>query len=232
MFLNTKAFPRIAFCNAATFRSMLAVFAMILSFVTTQPISAQTVCFDFERTNCGVDEHFVDLRGDAPSHYKVFFDDSEAYFAENIFQQYEYLTSTFLENLPHEPIKYDYNSAYTDLSNVTIFGQQPLFIELESWGPYIGCCFSDEYSAYFDADSFVMSDAHEAYTKLYFCRTDQVSRSDFADALSRAEYHSLVPLNTKADAVFRIQCGRRSIRYNKDTLQYILDMELLSRWSH
>lgn len=215
MFLNTKAFSDKAFGYGFMTKSMIAVFAMFLSFVTTQPISAQTVCFDFEQTNCGVDEHFVDLRGDAPSHYKVFFDDREAYFAENIFQQYEYLTSTFLENLPHEPIKYDYNSAYTDLSNVTIFGQKPLFIELESWGPYIGCCFSDEYTAYFDADSFEMNDAHKAYTKLYFCRMDQVSRSDVAEALSRAEYHSSVPLNTKADAVVHIQCGRRFLRYNQ-----------------
>lgn len=226
MFLSTKVSPRIAFCDACTFKSMLALFAMILSFVTTQPISAQTVCFDFEQTNCGVDEHFVDLRGDAPFHYKVFFDDSEAYFAENIFQQYEYLTSTLLENLSSEPIKYDYNSAYIDLANVTIFGQKPLFIELESWGPYIGCCFSDEYSAYFDADSFVMSDAHEAYTKLYFCRTDQVSRSDLAEALSRAEYHSSVPLNAKADLVVHIQCGRRFLRYNQDALSLTFDANI------
>ena len=227
MFLNTKASPRIAFCDACTFTSMLAVFAMILSFVTTQPISAQTVCFDFEQSNCGVDEHFIDLRGDAPSHYKVFFGDSEAYFAENIFQQYEYLTSTFLENLPYEPIKYDYNSAYTDLSNVTIFGHKPLFIELESWGPYIGCCFSDEYSAYFDADGFEMSDKHEAYTKLYFCRTDQVSRSDFAEALSRAEFHSAIPLNVRVNAVVHIQCGRRFLRYNQDTLSFTYNAEIV-----
>ena len=215
MFLNTKAFSDKAFCYGFMTKSMLAVAAMILSFVTTQPISAKIVCFDFTQSNCEEADHFVDLRGEASSHYKVFFDDREAYFAENIFQQFEYLTSTFLENLPAEPIKYDYNSAYNDLPNVTIFGQKPLFIELESWRPYIGCCFSDEYSAYFDADSFEMNDAHKAYTKLYFCRMDQVSRSDFAKALSRAEYQSPVPLNAKADGVVHIQCGRRFLRYNQ-----------------
>ena len=217
--MSTILFPfAVLKCKA----KLVLVVCLTLLTTTTHGFS-EHICFDFEKSNCSVTDRFVDLRGNAPSHYKVFFDDREAYFAGHIFQQYEYLTSTLLENLPAEPIKYDYNSAYTDLSNVTIFGQKPLFIELESWGPYIGCCFSDEYSAYFNADSFVMSDAHEAYTKLYFCRTDQVSRSDLAEALSRADYHSSVPLNAIADAVLRIECGRRFLRYNRDTRTIVFD---------
>ena len=195
----------------------------------TKDCFASDICFDFDSSNCASKDRFVDLLGDAPKHYKTYFDDREKYFAENIFQHFEYLTHTLTENLPTEPIKYDYNSAYIQLSDVKIFKRKPLVIEVESWGPYIGCCFSDEYSVYFNADGFNLSDAHKDFTDLYLCRTSKVGWADFIQEHGNLKHHGAEPISSSVDQLINIQCGRRYLRINQDSELFSFNKEAYER---
>lgn len=211
--------------------TILIVSTLAFCLATAEPSSAQNVCFDLHQSNCKESDRFVDLLGNAPAHYKVYFDDPNLYVSDRIFQHYEFLASTFIDDMPSEPMKYDYDREYTDFSNVLIFGQKPLFVKVETWGPYIGCCFSDEYSAYFDAQSFELSASHRAFTQLYFCTTDKMSQPEFAEELARTEYHRTLPFLATPDEVVHIHCGRRLLSHNQDTLPFMFDAQLYDRWT-
>ena len=186
-------------------------YSVLLSFTWSAASNAKALCFDFDNNNCKSDSDFVNLLGDAPKHYQTFFVDRDEYFWTNVFDQYEFLVDSVVENLPEETFSYDYSRVYDTLEQVTIFGKTPFLMNVETWSEInVGCCFSHEYTAYFNAETFDFSQTHLAFYSLYFCSASEINVQAFLESYEwMLGYLSItsddVPIN-----MVRIDCGRRA----------------------
>lgn len=189
----------------------LATISGMILFSWSVASAAKAICYDFDSKNCNSDSHFVNLLGDAPKHYQTFFVDRDEYFWTNVFDQYEFLVDSVVDNLPEETFGYDYSRVYDRLEEVTIFGKTPFLLNVETWSEInVGCCFSHEYTAYFNAETFDFSQTHLAFYSLYFCSASEIKMQEFLESYEWMLGYLSITSDDVPTNMVRIDCGRRA----------------------